>query len=159
MRKKDELSREHTCMQHAHPEEMVFVLLSRDAAAPAAIRAWIGERIRLGKNAPTDPQIAEAEECAKTMEAEGRKWAGDRTFLVTNRGGVYYAHCVESPFIARGDTMDALYDNIVWHITEHRARHTDPLPRVGNRSPGVHKETTLHNVLATWVIDPGLVHS
>jgi hypothetical protein len=25
MRKKDELSKDHTCMQHAHDEEMVFV--------------------------------------------------------------------------------------------------------------------------------------
>ena len=75
MRKKDELSREHTCMQHAHPNEMVFVLLSRDAAAPVAIRAWVAERLRLGKNVETDEQIAEALECARTMESEGRQWA------------------------------------------------------------------------------------
>ena len=74
MRKKDELSKEHTCMQHAHAEEMVFVLLSRDAAAPVAIRAWVTERLRLGKNTEQDPQIAEALECAATMDAEGRKW-------------------------------------------------------------------------------------
>jgi hypothetical protein len=76
MRKKDELTREHTCMQHAHPEEMVFVLLSRDAAAPAAIRAWVTERLRLGKNVETDEQIVEALACAKTMESEGAKWKG-----------------------------------------------------------------------------------
>lgn len=75
MRKKDELSLKHTCMQHAHPEEMVFVLLSRDAAAPAAIRAWVAERLRLGKNVETDSQIIEALACAQTMEAEGRQWA------------------------------------------------------------------------------------
>ena len=74
MRKKDELSKEHTCMQHAHLNEMTFVLLSRDAAAPIAIRAWVAERLRLGKNVEHDPQIAEALECAATMEAEGRKW-------------------------------------------------------------------------------------
>ena len=74
MRKKDELTREHTCMQHAHPDEMVFVLLSRDAAAPVAIRAWVDERLRLGKNIATDEQIVEALACAQTMEAEGRKW-------------------------------------------------------------------------------------
>jgi hypothetical protein len=74
VRKKDELSKAHTCMQHAHPEEMVFVLLSRDAAAPATIRAWVAERLRLGKNIDTDPQIAEALECARVMETEGRKW-------------------------------------------------------------------------------------
>ena len=54
MRKEDELSKEHTCMQHAHPKEMVFVLLSRDAAAPVAIRAWVAERLRLGKNVETE---------------------------------------------------------------------------------------------------------
>lgn len=74
MRKKDELSKEHTCMQHAHPEEMVFVLLSRDVAAPAAIRAWVAERLRLGKNKEDDSQITEALACAVVMEHEGRKW-------------------------------------------------------------------------------------
>ena len=76
MRKKYELlGNFHSCMNKAHPEEMVFVLLSRDAAAPAAIRAWVDERLRIGKNAKTDSQIIEALECAKTMELEFRKWA------------------------------------------------------------------------------------
>jgi hypothetical protein len=74
MRKKDELAREHTCMSHAHPSEMVFVLLGRDAAAPHAINAWAAERLRLGKNALQDPQIQEALACARTMTEEGRKW-------------------------------------------------------------------------------------
>lgn len=74
MRKKDELTKSHTCMQSAHPEEMVFVLLGRDPAAPVAIRAWIEERLRLGKNELTDAQIMEALACAETMEQEGRKW-------------------------------------------------------------------------------------
>jgi len=76
MRKKDEISKEHTCMQRAHPNEMVFVLLSRDAAAPVAIRAWVTERLRLGKNTETDPQIAEALACASVMESEERQWVG-----------------------------------------------------------------------------------
>lgn len=74
MRKKDETTRPHTCLSHAHPEEMVFVLLSRDAAAPVAIRAWVAERLRLGKNVETDEQIVEALNCAKTMEIEKRTW-------------------------------------------------------------------------------------
>ena len=74
MRKKDELTRQHTCMQSAHPEEMTFVLLSRDAAAPVAIRAWVAERLRIGKNTDADPQIVEALECARTMEDEGDRW-------------------------------------------------------------------------------------
>lgn len=74
MRKKDELTKEHTCMQHAQPDEMVSVLLSRDAAAPVAIRAWVAERLRLGRNTAADDQITEALACAATMESEGRKW-------------------------------------------------------------------------------------
>ncbi len=76
MRKKDELSLDHTCMNTAHLEEMTFVLISRDAAAPVAIRAWVAERLRLGKNIDTDPQITEALECARVMETEGRLWTG-----------------------------------------------------------------------------------
>ena len=63
-------------MSHAHSEEMVFVLLSRDIAAPVAIRAWVAERLRLGKNVESDAQIVEALACATTMECEGRKWVG-----------------------------------------------------------------------------------
>jgi hypothetical protein len=74
MRKKDELTQEHACMQHAHPDEMVFVLLSRDAAAPVAIRAWVAERLRLGKNCEDDPQVVDALERALTMEREGDQW-------------------------------------------------------------------------------------
>jgi hypothetical protein len=79
MRKKEELSSTNTCMAHAHPEEMVFVLLGRDVAAPTTIRAWVAERLRLGKNVDTDGQIVEALACADTMQAEGRKWAGHPT--------------------------------------------------------------------------------
>lgn len=68
MRKHLELSDPNSCINRATPSEMVFVLLARDLAAPVAIRAWIAERIRLGKNKPTDAQILDAEECALTME-------------------------------------------------------------------------------------------
>jgi len=70
MRKKDELSYPHSCMSKAKDDEMVFVLLGRDIAAPTAIRAWVEERVRTGKNMPDDPQILEAEACAKKMEIE-----------------------------------------------------------------------------------------
>lgn len=72
MRKENEIR--FGCMNHAHPKEMTFVLLSRDAAAPATIRAWAAERVRLGKNTEGDDQIREALACAETMEVEGRKW-------------------------------------------------------------------------------------
>jgi hypothetical protein len=77
MRKRDELIL--GCMAKARELEMTFVLLGRDAAAPFAIRAWIDERIRLGKNQPGDPQVVEAEACARQMEsdAEANKYAVD----------------------------------------------------------------------------------
>ena len=70
MRKRDELTNPAGCMYRARDDELTFVLLGRDAAAPVAIRAWVAERIRLGKNTPADPQVAEALECADTMERE-----------------------------------------------------------------------------------------
>jgi hypothetical protein len=69
MIKRKELTDSNSCMSRAADDEMTFVLLGRDSAAPAAIRAWIGERIRLGKNQPGDPQVTEAEMCARAMEA------------------------------------------------------------------------------------------
>lgn len=77
MRKKDEISKPGTCLAHAHPDEMVFVLLSRDVAAPATIRFWAAERLRLGKNVESDPKIREALDIARVMEVEGRQWVGD----------------------------------------------------------------------------------
>jgi hypothetical protein len=70
MRKRDELSDLDSCLNKARDDEMIFVLLARDAAAPVAIRAWMEERVRLDKNKPSDLQIIEAERCAKIMEIE-----------------------------------------------------------------------------------------
>ena len=68
MRKRDELTNSNSCMSRAAEDEMTFVLLGRDEAAPAAIRFWVGERIRIGKNVETDAQIIEALACADSME-------------------------------------------------------------------------------------------
>lgn len=76
MRKRDELTVPGSCMNKAHERELIFVLLGRDPAAPAAIRAWIAERIRLGKNQPEDSQLLMAGIDAITMYEEGRKWVG-----------------------------------------------------------------------------------
>lgn len=70
MIKRDEIEDTESCLNKAHDGERLFVLLARDPAAPVAIRAWIAERIRLGKNAPGDEQIREAYECASFMEME-----------------------------------------------------------------------------------------
>ena len=68
MIKYEELHDPKSCMSRAADHEMTFVLLERDAAAPFAIRAWIEERIRLGKNQPSDAQIMEAHACADYMQ-------------------------------------------------------------------------------------------
>lgn len=70
MKKRDELSDPNSCMGRAGDDELTFVLLARDAAAPAAIRAWIVERVRLGKNRPDDDQLLDAEQCARAMEVD-----------------------------------------------------------------------------------------
>ncbi len=61
MRKRDELTDPASCLSRARNDEWTFVLLERDAAAPATVRFWIEERIRLGKNVRTDAQIVDAE--------------------------------------------------------------------------------------------------
>lgn len=70
MRKKDEIRNDDSCLNRAHYEEMLFVLLAHDIAAADAVRYWIKRRIELGKNKPDDPQILEAERCAQIMEKE-----------------------------------------------------------------------------------------
>lgn len=70
MRKRDELNDSESCLNKARDDEYIFVLLARDPAAPIALRAWVAERIRIGKNAPEDAQIVEALDCARRMELE-----------------------------------------------------------------------------------------
>jgi len=70
MRKRDELDDTDSCLNKARDDERLFVLLARDPAAPVAIRAWVAERVRLGKNKPDDAQIVEAIDCAQRMEIE-----------------------------------------------------------------------------------------
>ncbi len=70
MLKRDEIEHTESCFSKARDDERLFVLLARDPAAPAAIRHWVDVRINLGKNKLTDPQIVEALDCARRMEAE-----------------------------------------------------------------------------------------
>ena len=67
MLKKEELTNPESCLSRAYPNELIFVLLARDGAAPDAIEAWVKKRIELGKNVPWDSQITEALECARRM--------------------------------------------------------------------------------------------
>lgn len=70
MRKHDELNDPKSCLNRARPDEMIFTLLGRDKAAPATIRFWIEERLRLGENWEDDSQIIDARRCAMMMERE-----------------------------------------------------------------------------------------
>jgi hypothetical protein len=70
MRKQEELSDPNSCLNRAEPGEMIFVLLGRDVAAPAAIEKWAGDRIRLGKNTSDDQQIRHALSCANVMRCD-----------------------------------------------------------------------------------------
>jgi hypothetical protein len=76
MRKFDEIANAASYWNRARVSEPVFVLLGRDAAAPAAIRFWAEERVRRGLNQPTDEQLAEALAWAATM-AEEREMSED----------------------------------------------------------------------------------
>jgi hypothetical protein len=68
MLKRNEFSDPSSCFNKATDDELIFVLLARDAAAPVAIRAWVAERMRLGLNRVLDKQLAEALDVAQTME-------------------------------------------------------------------------------------------
>jgi hypothetical protein len=68
MIKTKELSDPTSCINVAHDDELVFVLLARDLAAPGAIRHWADARVNLGKNKETDAQIVEARACASRMD-------------------------------------------------------------------------------------------
>lgn len=70
MKKIDEQLNGESCLNKAKQWEMLFVLMARDPAAPVAIRAWIAERVRIGRNAPTDSKIMAAEQCAEMMEQQ-----------------------------------------------------------------------------------------
>ena len=69
MRKDRELIDPKSCLNRAHGDELLFVLLGRDPAAPHAIREWAKRRIELGKNAIGDAQIQEALQTAHEIEA------------------------------------------------------------------------------------------
>lgn len=60
MLKRDELTNPMSCMCRARDDEMTFVLLERDIAAPATLWEWIHQRQRHQKNTPIDGQIQEA---------------------------------------------------------------------------------------------------
>jgi hypothetical protein len=70
MRKRDELTDPNSCMSRAKDDEWTFVLLGRDAAAPATVRFWVSERLRMKKNREDDPQIVEALAWCEAVDRE-----------------------------------------------------------------------------------------
>jgi phage protein D len=70
MLKREELADPNSCLNRAKDDELIFVLLGRDTAASVALRAWIEERIRLGKNTREDRQIQETEQYIKMLQGE-----------------------------------------------------------------------------------------
>lgn len=74
MRKHKELSNPKSCLNKANTAEPLFVLLGRDAAAPAAIRAWIAARLELGLNKEGDPQLEGAVRAIELFNEEQKQW-------------------------------------------------------------------------------------
>lgn len=70
MKKKDELADPDSCLNRAKDDEIIFVILARDVAAPHAVIEWALERCRRGKNRLIDTKIIEALECAVAMEKQ-----------------------------------------------------------------------------------------
>jgi hypothetical protein len=68
MLKRDEIADATSCFNKAKDNEMVFVLLGRDLATPATIRAWVQARLKLHLNRSDDPQIQEALAAAAQLE-------------------------------------------------------------------------------------------
>jgi len=69
--------------------------VSRDAAAPVAIRAWVAERLRLGKNTEADAQIVDALDCAEVMEKEFRLWTGPYPGLTLDEAERRYSEMID----------------------------------------------------------------
>jgi hypothetical protein len=70
MRKKDEVADQTSCLNKANDNELLFVLLGRDLAAPATIRFWCSQRVTLGKNTANDAQIEDAMALADAIQQE-----------------------------------------------------------------------------------------
>lgn len=106
MLKRGELTNPASCMSRARDDEMTFVLLGRDLAAPCAIRAWIEERIRLGKNLRRDAQILEAETCAAAMQASSNPGENGLRFSKGETVYVAYGESSGRPAMVVGYSRD-----------------------------------------------------
>ena len=96
MRKREEITNPNSCFNKARMDEMVFVLLERDVAAPSTIRHWIQERVARGKNVMTDPQIEEALLCSEYMARTTNKIARINTIRSVLKNAQHSQKCKAS---------------------------------------------------------------
>lgn len=68
MLKHEEMSDPTSCLNKAADDEIIFVVLEQDDAAPDTIRFWVNKRIELGKNKPSDRKMTSALELADLIE-------------------------------------------------------------------------------------------
>ena len=73
MTKQENIENPDSCWNKADLDELLFVILERDPAAPATVRFWCDERIRQGLNHETDAKIQNAREIASKMNLTDRK--------------------------------------------------------------------------------------
>jgi hypothetical protein len=57
-----------TPLARSADDEPVFVLVARDACAPATIRAWVDKVLEVSELTTSDPKIKEALDLANAME-------------------------------------------------------------------------------------------
>lgn len=123
MIKSKELADPNSCLNRAGDDEMIFVLLARDVAAPHAIREWALERIVRGKNNSDDPQLIEALRCAEFMtnyqviaEIEGNSFSQNKAIRATFPDPEEAAACLEvvfsSPALEPHATMVQIKDRM-----------------------------------------------
>lgn len=113
MRKSLELSDPNSCLHKARADELLFVLLERDAAAPDTIREWIRKRIELGLNVSTDDKIVEARQWIAQVEQ-----ALGVTAVTDDAYGEWMTN-IENPHLATShpsftDTFATRHEYIAW---------------------------------------------
>lgn len=68
MNKREMIDNPNSCLNRAHDDEPVFVLMGRDIASPGTILKWISERIQYGKNCFGDKQTEDARDVRFAMQ-------------------------------------------------------------------------------------------
>jgi hypothetical protein len=75
MLKKDELTEPNSCLNKAHDNEMLFVILERDPAAADTVRYWMQKRIELGLDTNDSPKLLTAASIVQRFEEFQRQKA------------------------------------------------------------------------------------